>query len=99
MIPWLQAIRRSRFWIGKPNKLLLVHFEVLGEICNVETIASGRGIRVYSRLVREFGKGNWRKMKGFATIRLANHRVRDAELHWYQAHGIGKRMLKIKRYV
>jgi hypothetical protein len=72
MIPWLQAIRRSRFWIGKPNKLLLVHFEVLGEIRNVETIASGRGIRVYSRLVREFGKGNWRKMKGFATIRLAN---------------------------
>jgi hypothetical protein len=49
-----------------------VHFDVLGEIRNVETIASGHGIRVYSRLVREFGKGNWRKMKGFATIRLAN---------------------------
>jgi hypothetical protein len=76
-----------------------VHFEVLGEIRDFETIASGHGIRVFSRLVREFGKGNWRKMKGFATIRLASGKVRDAELHWYEAHGIGKRMLKIKRYL
>jgi hypothetical protein len=76
-----------------------VHFEILGEFRGVETIASGHGIRVHSRLVRQFGKGNWRKMKGFATIRLANGRVQDAELHWYEAHGIGKRRLKIKRYL
>jgi hypothetical protein len=75
-----------------------VEFEVLGEIRNIETIASGRGIRVYSRLVRRFGRGKWRKRKGFATIRLANGRVVDAELHWYEAHGIGKRGMKIKRY-
>ena len=74
-------------------------FEVIGEIHGVETIASGRGSRVYSRLVRQFGKGNWRKVKGFATIRLGNGRVVDAELHWYEAHGIGKRQLKIKRYL
>ena len=73
-------------------------FENIGETRNVETIASGRGIRIYSRLVRRFGKGKWRKMKGFATIRLANGRVVDAELHWYEAHGIGKRGMKIKRY-
>ena len=73
-------------------------FEIIGETRNVETIASGRGIRIYSRLVRRFGKGKWRKMKGFATIRLANGRVVDAELHWYEAHGIGKRGVKIKRY-
>ena len=73
-------------------------FEIVGEIRNVETIASGRGIRIYSRLVRRFGKDKWRKMKGFATIRLANGRVVDAELHWYEAHGIGKRGMKIKRY-
>ena len=73
-------------------------FEIIGETRNVETIASGRGIRIYSRLVRRFGKGKWRKMKGFATIRLANGRVVDAELHWYEAHGIGKRGMKIKRY-
>jgi hypothetical protein len=76
-----------------------VHFEVLGEIRDFETIASGHGIRVFSRLVREFGKGNRRKMNGFATIRLASGKVRDAELHRYEAHGIGMRMLKIRRYL
>ena len=75
-----------------------MEFEVVGEVRGIETIASGHGIRVYSRLVRRFGKGKWRKMKGFATVRLANGRVVDAELHWYEAHGIGKRSLKIKRY-
>jgi len=76
-----------------------VPFEIVGQIREVKTISSGHGIRVYSRLVRQFGKGNWRKMKGFATIRLANGKVVDAELHWYEAHGIGKRRLKIKRYL
>ncbi len=73
-------------------------FEIVGGIRDIETIASGRGIRVYSRLVRQFGRGKWRKMKGFATLRLANGRVVEAELHWYEAHGIGKRRVKIKRY-
>jgi hypothetical protein len=76
-----------------------VPFEIIGEIRGIETIASGRGIRLHSRLVRQFGRGKWRKMKGFATIRLANGRVVDAELHWYEAHGIGKRGLKIKGYL
>lgn len=73
-------------------------FEIVGEIRNVETIASGRGISIYPRLVRQFGRGNWRKMKGFATVRLSNDRLVDVELHWYEAHGIGKRGMKIKRY-
>ncbi len=72
-------------------------FEIIGEIRDVETIASGRGIRVYRRLVRQFARGKWRKMKGFATVRLADGRVMDAELHWYEAHGVGKRAPKIKR--
>ncbi len=76
-----------------------MRFEVLGEIRQIETIASGHGIRVLDRLVREFGRGNWRKLKGFATVRLDNGRVVDVELHWYEAHGIGKRKLKIKRYL
>ena len=74
-------------------------FEIVSELRGVETIASGRGIRVYSRLVRRFGRGNWRKMKGLATIRLANGRLVDAELHWYEAHGVGMRGMKIKRYL
>jgi len=76
-----------------------VPFEIVGEIRGVESIASGSGIRIYSRLVRQFGRGNWRKVKGFATVRLANGRLVDVELHWYEAHGIGKRGMKIKRYL
>jgi hypothetical protein len=76
-----------------------MHFEILGELRNVETIASGRGIRDLAILQKKFGRGNWRKLKGVATIRLANGDVVDAELHWYEAHGIGKRWMKVKRYL
>ena len=74
-------------------------FEILGEIAVLETIASGRGIRDLKRLQRNYGKGRWRKMKGSARIRLRNGDVRTAELHWYEAHGIGKREFKRKRYL
>lgn len=74
-------------------------FEILGEIHDVETIAVGHAIRVYGRLVRDFGRGNWRKMKGICTVRLPSGSVREVELHWYEAHGIGKRKMKIKRYL
>lgn len=76
-----------------------MNFEILGEIHGVETIAVGRGIRILDRLNRELGRGNWRKLKGVATIRVSSGRVVEAELHWYEAHGIGKRKLKIKRYL
>ena len=74
-------------------------FEILGEITVPETIASGRGIRDLRRLHKAYGKGRWRKMKGSARIRLRNGDVRLAELHWYEAHGIGKREVKRKRYL
>lgn len=74
-------------------------FELVSEIRNVEVIASGHGIRVLSRLTRQFGVGRWRKLKGAATIRLETGEVVEAELHWYEAHGIGKRQLKIKRFL
>lgn len=74
-------------------------FEILGEITVLETIASGRGIRDLRRLQRNYGKGRWRKMKGSARIRLRTGDVRFAEIHWYEAHGIGKRELKRKRYL
>jgi hypothetical protein len=76
-----------------------VDFEILGEITVLETIASGRGIRDLRRLQRNYGKGRWRKMKGSARIRLRNGDVRFAELHWYEAHGIGKKEFKRKRYL
>jgi len=76
-----------------------VDFEILGDITVLETIASGRGIRDLRRLQRIYGRGRWRKMKGSARIRLRNGDIRVAEIHWYEAHGIGKKEFKRKRYL
>ena len=74
-------------------------FEVIGEITDVETIAVGKAIRELKRLQKQYGKGRWRKMKGIALVRLASGRIRRVEVHWYEAHGIGKREMKRKRYL
>lgn len=74
-------------------------FELVGDVTGVETIATGGGIRDLPRLRRLYGKGRWRKMKGVARIRLKDGRIRLAELHWYEAHGIGKKEFKRKRYL
>jgi hypothetical protein len=74
-------------------------FELAGELNDVETIAVGNSIRELPRLRRLYGKGRWRKMKGVARIRLRDGRLRLAELHWYEAHGIGKKEFKRKRYL
>ena len=74
-------------------------FELVGALTDIETIAAGRSIRDLPRLRRLYGKGRWRKMKATARIRLRNGRIRLAELHWYEAHGIGKKELKRKKYL
>ena len=74
-------------------------FEIVGQIRDVETIALARAIRVRRYLRRAYGQGRWRKMKGVASVRLPNGALRWAELHWYEAHGIGKKDVKIKRYL
>ena len=74
-------------------------FEILGGITGIEVIAAGAGVRIRSYLRKAYGAGRWRKMKGTATIRLSNGALRKVELHWYQAHGIGRRDMKIKRYL
>lgn len=74
-------------------------FDIVGNIEQIETIAAGRGVRVRSHLGRLYGKGRWRKLKGEATVRLPNGKTRRVELHWYEAHGIGRRDFKIKKYV
>lgn len=76
-----------------------MNFEILGEITDVETIAVGSKIREVTRLRRVYGRGRWRKLKGVARVRLSSGRIRLAELHWYEAHGIGKREMKRKRYL
>ena len=74
-------------------------FEIVGDISQIETIASGSTIRELPRLQKLYGEGRWRKLKGVALVRLRNGRIRKAELHWYEAHGIGKKEFKRKRYV
>ena len=76
-----------------------MHFEIIGEIRRIEVIAVSGSIRDINRLQMEFGKGRWRKLKGVARVRLANEEVRTAEIHWYEAHGIGKKKLKIKKFL
>jgi hypothetical protein len=75
-----------------------VFFDILGEIVAIETFATGTSIRELPRLRKLYGKGRWRKRKGSADVRLPNGRIRRAEIHWYEASGIGKRELKIKRF-
>lgn len=75
-----------------------MNFEILGEISNAETFARGSAIRELPRLRKVHGDGNWRKRKGFAKVRLPDGIIREAELHWYEAAGIGKLEFKIKRY-
>jgi hypothetical protein len=74
-------------------------FEILGKLRDVETIATGTGIRELPRLRRLYGPGRWRKRKGHATIQLRGGPIREAELHWYEATGIGKKEFKIKRFL
>jgi len=76
-----------------------VYFEIVGEIEDVETIAVGGRIRDIMRLRRMFGPGRWRKLKGRARVRLVGGIIRPAEVHWYEAHGIGRRKMKIKRFL
>jgi hypothetical protein len=74
-------------------------FKVKGEIREIETIAVGRGIKNLKRLNKIYGKANWRKLKGLCQVKLADNTILEVEVHWYEGHGVGKRELKIKRYL
>jgi len=76
-----------------------VDFTIIGPIEGVETFASGSKIREIQRLRKIYGPGRWRKRKGIATVRLADGKVRRAEVHWYEASGLGRFELKIKHYL
>jgi len=71
-------------------------FEIAENILRIETIAVGSSIRDLKRLIRVYGNGRWRKLKGFATVRLMDGSFRKAEIHWYEAHGIGRKEFKLK---
>ena len=84
---------------GSQGKIGGVRFELVGTIEQIETIAAGPGVKVRSFLRKTYGRGRWRKLKGVATVRLRNGKCRLVELHWYEAHGVGKRDIKIKSYL
>ena len=77
----------------------VARFTIVGQIRNRDVIVTGPRIRELARLRSEYGRGNWRKCKGRATVEYADGRIREAEVHWYEAHGIGRQELKIKRHL
>lgn len=76
-----------------------MYFEIVSEIENIETIARGLSVRERSRLTAQFGQGRWRKLKGKARVRLRSGVICKVELHWYEAHGVGRKKFKIKRFL
>jgi len=74
-----------------------MYFEIIGDVTDIEVIAKGRGIRELVRLRKKHGPGQWRKLKGRATVRLEDGSIHYAEIHWYEAHGMGRKRFKIKR--
>ena len=76
-----------------------MYFEIIGEVTHVETFATGSSVRELPRLRKFYGRGRWRKRKGIARVRLTDGTVRLTEVHWYEAHGIGRKEFKIERYI
>ena len=76
-----------------------MELKILGDIRDIETIAAGRGVYIRRYLERMYGKGRWQKMKGIATVQLEDGTTCEAEIHWFEAHGIGRKDFKIKRVI
>ena len=94
---------RESFYSEKLGKIVWLTTmkvrEVLSEIRNKEVIARGSSVKIRKRLEKLYGRGNWRKMKGTAEVRLSDDSVTLAEIHWFEAHGIGKRNIRVKHYL
>ena len=71
-------------------------FEILSDITEIEIIAANTNIRNATRLRRQYRVGRWRKLKGVATVMLKDDTIHLAEIHWYEAHGVGRKEFKIK---
>ena len=76
-----------------------MEFEILSEIGDIDIVAAGRGVYIRRYLERTYGKGRWRKMKGLATVQFADGSICEAEIHWFESHGIGRTDFKIKRVI
>lgn len=74
-------------------------FSIISEITNIETIAKGSSVQMRNYLNEQFGQGRWRKLKGEAVIEWSDGRIEHAEIHWFEAHGIGRKLMKRKRTI
>ena len=99
-----ESVADSLTWKNNPGfrtqpltEIFHVKFEILTEIHDAQTIAAHRAVRDRRRLNRIYGHGHWQKMKGTAVVRLSDGTICDAELHWYEAHGIGRKEIKFKK--
>jgi hypothetical protein len=95
----LTQCRADLAWRAATSSLALVWFEIVGAVVEQETIATGRQIREIRRLRKAYGPGRWRKRKGIARVKLPDGRTCTAEIHWYEAYGIGRKETKIKRII
>ena len=77
----------------------MTEFEIVGEIKDIETIATGRGVYIRRYLERTYGKGRWRKRKGRATVKIVDGTICEVEIHWFEAHGVGRKDFKIKKVI
>ncbi len=96
---WLKMRMKSVQMSANPEWQAMQVREILSEIRNKELIAEGHSVKVRKRLDKLYGRGNWKKMKGVAKVRLSDGSVKLAEIHWFEAHGIGKRNIKVKHYL
>jgi hypothetical protein len=99
----VKCITLKSFWfrfirVGLQLMFLQVR-EILSEIKNIEVIAKGSSVKIRKKLEKLYGRGNWKKMKGAAKVRLSDNSVKLAEIHWFEAHGIGKKNIKVKYYL
>jgi len=85
--------------LKRQSLMILQLREIIGEIRNEEVIAKGSSVKIRKRLEKLYGHGNWKKMKGIAEVRLSDGSVKQAEIHWFEAHGIGKKNIKVKYYI
>ncbi len=76
-----------------------MYFKITGKISNIEIIAVNKAIYEIRRLIKIYGKGRWRKLKGIVLVELSDGFISKAEIHWYEAHGTGKKEIKIKKLV
>ena len=76
-----------------------MNFEIIGKIIEIKTIAAGPSVKIRKILWKRYGRGRWRKLKGVAKVRLLNGTIRLAEVHWFEAHRIGKKKMRIKCFL